>query len=65
MTRQHNERAWLAWHIGALSRPLKKFPPLDALRIKTPSRARQSAEQQLAIAKMMAARGFGKIGKVT
>lgn len=62
--RQHNDRAWLAWHIGALSRPMKKFPPLDALRIKPLAKQRQSVDQQMAIARMWAARGIGKMGKV-
>lgn len=61
--RQHNERAWLAWHIGALPR-MKKYPKLDDLRVKPQASSRQSVEQQLAIARMWAARGIGTIGKV-
>lgn len=64
LIRQHNDRAWLAWHIGALPR-MKKYPKLDELRIKPQAKARQSVNQQLAVARMWAARGIGKIGKVS
>jgi hypothetical protein len=42
---------------------MKKYPPLESMRIKRPDRPRQSWEQQLAIAQMMSSRGLGKIGK--
>lgn len=63
LIREHNDRAWLAWHTGALSRPLKKFPPLDSLKIKPAAQKRQTWEQQLAIAHMLASRGLGKISR--
>lgn len=61
--REHNDRAWLAWHIGALPR-MKKYPRLDELRIKPQAKPRQNVEQQIAVARMWAARGIGKVGKV-
>lgn len=33
LKREHNDRAWLAWHGAALGR-IKKFPKLDTLLIK-------------------------------
>jgi len=42
---------------------MKKFPSLESMRIKSQSKPRQTVEQQLAIAHMMAARGHGKIGR--
>lgn len=47
-TREHNERAWLAWYTAALPR-FKKFPQLRKLMIR--ERNSQSPEQMLAIAK--------------
>jgi uncharacterized phage protein (TIGR02216 family) len=31
LERDHHGRAWLAWHVGVLSQPLKKFPKLEDL----------------------------------
>jgi hypothetical protein len=55
-TREHNERAWLAWHVEALHRA-KKLPKLDALLAKE-QRAprRQTWEEQLAIMQDWSAR---------
>lgn len=50
LRREHNDRAWLAWHIASLSRS-KKIPKLETLfsreKIK---RRRQSPEELMAIA---------------
>jgi hypothetical protein len=60
---RHNDRAWLAWHAGILSKNLKRVPTLDSLKIKMPSRHRQTWEQQLAVARMWSSRNHGKMGK--
>ncbi|RVK61942.1 hypothetical protein CN162_01475 [Sinorhizobium meliloti] len=51
LRREHNDRAWLAWHIEALARQ-KKMPRLKELaRASTAKpRRRQSIEEQIAIA---------------
>lgn len=59
LIRQHNERAWLAWHIAGLQRS-KKLPDLARLQHKEPRRP-QTWQEQLAIAHMWAARGAGII----
>lgn len=48
---QHNERAWLAWHIEALARQ-KKLPKLKSMMHGAGSKTkrRQTIEEQLAIA---------------
>jgi hypothetical protein len=46
--REHNARAWLAWHIAALQR-MKKLPDLKRMTMKNTSRPRQTWRQQLAI----------------
>lgn len=48
--REHDERAWLAWHISALPRS-KRLPPLKKLLSKRRSKKPQSAEHMLLIAK--------------
>jgi hypothetical protein len=46
--RQHNERAWLAWHIGALVRAQKKYPRLDSMLVNTkPRQLRRVTSDQL------------------
>ena len=62
IVRQHNERAWLAYHAGLLSRPLKRYPTLESLQIRTKPRV-QTWQEQLAIAHMWASRNRGKIGR--
>jgi len=52
--REHNERAWLAWHIAALQRQ-KKLKPLKDLLIKPRSRKRQTPAEQKAILRAIAA----------
>ena len=47
--REHNARAWLAWHVAALTRA-KKFPRLDTLLAKTKTAPRrQTWEEQMVI----------------
>lgn len=47
--REHNERAWLAWHIAALQRS-KKLPKLKTLFSKATSRTRRMTwQQQMAV----------------
>lgn len=56
LRRQHNEAMTLAWHVAALPR-MKTFPALAKLLVPIdgrPRRVRQSPEQMLAIARMMA-----------
>jgi hypothetical protein len=62
LARQHNERAWLAWHIAALPRA-KKFPKLEKMMVKAGpvKRVRQTPEQMLMIAKAMAGMSFPEI----
>jgi hypothetical protein len=64
--RDHNDRAWLAWHIAAL--PLqKRFPALKSLFIDEPQHRRKpmTPEQTLALVKMMnAAMGGDVIGEI-
>lgn len=50
--REHNERAWLAWHIEALRRQ-KKLPKLEKMLIK--ERKRQTWQQQMQVMGMWAA----------
>ena len=52
LRREHNERAWLAWHTAGLPR-VKKFPALKKLTVRE-SHAPQSVDQQWAILSAMA-----------
>lgn len=45
LAREHDARAWLAWHTAALPRA-KKFPKLSDLQTKKPARQKTLAEQQ-------------------
>ncbi|CAI2936036.1 hypothetical protein [Aminobacter niigataensis] len=51
LKREHNDRAWVVWHIEALSRQ-KKLPKLKDLLHDAPkkSKRRQTVEEQIAIA---------------
>lgn len=52
MRREHNERAWHAWHTAALYR-MKKMPKLDSLLQKERKpKPRQTWQEQLEIARM-------------
>jgi len=47
--REHNERAWLAWHIVAMQKA-KRLPKLKKLLIQQPDRRRrQTWQEQMAI----------------
>jgi hypothetical protein len=43
--REHNNRAWLAWHIVALDRS-KRLPKLQSMMARRQSRSRQSWQEQ-------------------
>jgi len=60
LAKQHNQIAWLAWHVAALSRS-KQMPSLGKISVKIPAKPkpRQTPEQQMAIAKMWASVGAG------
>lgn len=48
LLREHNERAWLAWHVAALSRA-KKMPKLKTMMSKAASRRTQTWQEQMAV----------------
>lgn len=54
--REHDDRAWLAWHIEGLRRT-KRLPKLKTLlhNSKPEKKRRQTVEEQIAIAKMWTA----------
>lgn len=58
LTREHNERAWLAWHTAGLPR-YKTFPALRKLLIR--DRTPQSADKMQAIAKQWIVQVGGKV----
>jgi hypothetical protein len=64
LIREHNELAWLAWHIGLLSQPRKRYPSLKSLMVQENKKPSQTWQQQLAIAHMWASQGYGKIGRI-
>jgi hypothetical protein len=51
--REHNDRAWLAWHIEALRRA-KRLPKLDRLLAKQKRRTKQTWQEQMHIMSMWA-----------
>lgn len=57
----HNDRAWLAWNIAALTR-VQKMPPLKSLQIDPSADAprRQTWQEQLAIARALWGRASGR-----
>jgi len=60
LRREHNNRAWLAWHIAGLDRT-KKLPKLESMLVKDgAAKAPQSWEHQLMIARMWHSRLQGK-----
>lgn len=61
--REHNNRAWLAWHIGFLSRVNpKKFPKLEKLLYRARGgKKRQTPEEMLAIVKMITVAHGGEV----
>jgi hypothetical protein len=54
---EHNARAWLAWHVAALSR-MPRLPRLDRLTIH--HRRKQTWREQLAIVRMITSAYGGK-----
>lgn len=55
LEREHNDRAWLAWHVAALPRA-KKFPALKDMQTKQPRKVRRKTpEEMLSIAHMWSA----------
>lgn len=51
LQREHNDRAWLAWHIAVLPH-MKPIPKLDELLIKP--RVQQTTEQMRETMRMLA-----------
>lgn len=63
--REHNDRAWLAWHTAAFSR-VARLKPADLKKVQVRRAARrepQTWQQQLDIAKMWTAAFGGSIRK--
>ena len=65
LQREHNDRAWLAWHVARLSmvNP-KKFPKIEKLMVRGRGKrraAKQTPEQMLAVVKMLNAAYGGSI----
>lgn len=64
LRREHNDRMSLAWHIAAMPK-MKKFPALKKLLVSVEGgqrhRVRQTPEQMLMIAKVMAGMSFPEI----
>ncbi len=56
---EHNDRAWLAWHIAFLSR-MKKIPSLSRLKVHVPARRRQSWQEQMKVVRALNAALGGK-----
>lgn len=52
--REHNERAWLAWHVEALART-KKLPKLESMMMQDKPKRRQTVDEQIAVARAWAA----------
>lgn len=47
-TRAHNDQAWLAWHIAALSRvQAKDFPRLSSLQMKLPGKSKAQTPEEI------------------
>jgi hypothetical protein len=60
--REHNERAWHAWHVAALPRA-KRFPKLDTMLVK-PRRRRgkqQSVADMMATCRLITLAAGGKV----
>lgn len=63
MEREHNDRAWMTWHIAALQR-VKRIPPLRKLQVR-PRRSlrKQSPAEHLAAVKAWVATNNIKVIK--
>lgn len=57
LDREHNERAWLVWHMAVLPRQ-KRIPPLKKLQIQPRRKKRQTPAEQKAALRAIAA-SFG------
>ena len=60
LTREHNDRAWLAYHVAVLVRN-KTVTPLRRLQAKPRNRKPQTPQQQIEIAKLWVAALGGKV----
>lgn len=47
LKREHDDRAWLAWHVAGLQR-VKKMPPLKDLLTDAKPKRRKTWQEQLA-----------------
>lgn len=56
----HNQAAWLAWHVAALSRQ-KKLPKLGTLLAKRKPKRRQTPDEMLAMCKMLTVAMGGEV----
>ena len=54
LTREHNDRAWAAWHTAGLGR-IKRFPKLKELTLGDKEPRRQTIEEQIHIARQWTA----------
>lgn len=54
LVREQNERAWLAWHVAAMTRT-KTMPKLKDMIVSGKPKTRQNWQAQLAIAHQWAA----------
>jgi hypothetical protein len=59
LVREHNDRAWLAWHVASLGR-VKKMPPLRELLQKRAA-PRKSWQEQLDALKSWVVASGGRI----
>jgi hypothetical protein len=48
LEREHNERAWLAWHIAAMPR-MKDFPKLEKLLYRQKSKREMTPDEMWAL----------------
>jgi hypothetical protein len=62
LRREHNDRAWLAWHIAALQRTQKRLPPITKLMFKEKIIKPQTWQEQRRVVRIMNAM-FGGIDK--
>lgn len=58
LQREHNDQAWLAWHIAALSR-VKKIPKLSSLQLKTLGDKQRQSQAEIAANMKMVFLAFG------
>ena len=58
--REHNERAWIAWHTAALAKTGKRMPKLEKLLLREKSNKPQTWQEQRKIVRMINAMLGGK-----